>query len=58
MVNRIYDELHKDRPWHDGTEAIWAAEYSKVTPWHYRDGVSIYLAKFDENPDDDFLGQG
>lgn len=57
VADRLYDDLHKDRPWHDGKERIWSKEFSKLTPWHYRDGVMLYLAETDENPDDDFLGQ-
>lgn len=56
VAERMYDELHKDRPWHDGTETVWAEKFSQMTPWHYRDGVSLYLAKTDENPEDRFLG--
>lgn len=26
-----------------------------MTPFHFRDGVSIYLSPVDERPDDDFL---
>lgn len=37
---------------------IWAAEPSRLTPFHFGDGVSLYLAETDEKPTDDFLGQG
>jgi hypothetical protein len=53
----MYDKLHEDRPWHDGTETIWRAEYSSLTPFNYRDGVTIWVSKYDLSPDDDFLGQ-
>lgn len=57
VANRRYDKIHEGREWHDGTETIWAEEFSNLTPWHYRDGVTIYLAETDENPDDDFLDE-
>lgn len=56
-VNAMYDDLHREKPFHDGTERIWTAERSALTPFHYRDGVSIWLSETDLTPDDDFLGQ-
>jgi hypothetical protein len=50
-----YDELHKDLPFHDGTFSNWAPERSSQTPFHYRDGVSLWVANIDLTPDDDFL---
>lgn len=55
--NRKYDRLHEKKPFHDGTETIWAEAYSKLTPFHYRDGVTIWVSRHDLTPDDDFLGQ-
>ena len=59
VVDRLYDDLHESngRVWHDGTETIWAKEFSRLTPWRYRDGVTIWLSKEDHSPGDDFLGQ-
>jgi len=33
----------------------WSEKPSRLTPFHYRDGVTVYLAETDENPDDNFL---
>lgn len=54
-ANRKYDELHKDRPYHDGSETVWSETPTVLTPFHYRDGVTIFLAATELNPDDDFL---
>lgn len=51
----MYQELHKDQEWHDGTFTIWSDKFSKLTPWHYTDGVSIWLAPVDADPEDEFL---
>lgn len=59
-ANRKYDALHKTRTWHDGTfpddPEAWTAERTPDTPFHYRDGVTIYAAPIDVNPHDHFLG--
>lgn len=54
-ANRRYDELHEDRPYHDGSFTRWAKEPSRQTPYHYRDGVSVWVAPVDLSPDDNFL---
>ena len=51
-----YDELHKAAPYHDGTFTKWGRERSKKTPYHYRDGVKIWVADTDLSPHDHFLG--
>lgn len=50
--------MHKEQPFHDGLEQIWSDQPSLLTPFHYRDGVTVYLARTDESPEDDFLDQG
>lgn len=50
----MFHELHKDKPWHDGTYTIRMAEFSLLTPFHYTDGVSIGLGVDDFDPDDKF----
>ena len=54
VAERMYEKLHEDKPWHDGKFQIWGEKYSSITPWHYKDGVTIYLARTNENPDDKF----
>jgi hypothetical protein len=56
-VKRRYAELHKDRPYHDGTRVIWAEKPSRLTPFHFSDGVTFWLSREDLTPDDDFLAQ-
>lgn len=52
-----YEQLHKDVPYHDGTFKSWARERSSSHPYHFRDGVRIWVAPEDLAPDDDFLGR-
>lgn len=54
-ANRRYDEVHQDLPFHDGTFTKWAKESSLATPYHYREGVNVWVADVDWTPDDDFL---
>lgn len=55
-ANRMYDALHKDLPYHDGRFRNWSAEPSNLTPYHYRDGVTVWVATSDRDPHDHFLG--
>lgn len=50
----MYDAKHAEMPFHDGA-GNWAKERSRDFPYHYRDGVTIWVAPVDVNPDDDFL---
>lgn len=54
-AQRRYREIHQDRPYHDGTFTNWTAEPTTGTPYHYLDGVEIYVAEVDINPGDEFL---
>lgn len=56
-ANRRYAMLHEGAPYHDGSFARWAKEPSADFPFHYLDGVTIWLSPVDLTPDDDFLGQ-
>lgn len=51
----LYAEIHQERPFHDGTETLWASQRSRATPYHFSEGVRIYVADVDVNPDDQFL---
>lgn len=55
-ANWEYDEQHKARPFHDGTFTRWSAKQSRRFPYHYRDGVTVWVSTDDLTPDDDFLG--
>lgn len=54
-ANWRYEQLHKDEPFHDGTFKSWARDRSTSHPYHYRDGVRVWVAPLDLSPDDDFL---
>lgn len=55
-ANRRYDDLHKDAPYHDGSFGLWAKERTPDQPFHYKDGVTIWVAATDFTPHDHFLG--
>lgn len=55
-ANRRYAALHEKRPFHDGTFKRWSENATPSTPYHYGDGVTIWAASHDVNPDDNFLG--
>ncbi|KAB2807983.1 hypothetical protein F9L07_25270 [Pimelobacter simplex] len=54
-ANARYDDLHDERPYHDGTFTHWAKDRSAAHPFHARDGVTIWVTTEDLTPDDDFL---
>lgn len=54
-AQRLYDLLHRDAPFHDGTFTRWAKSPSTTYPFHYSDGVNLRLTETDERPGDDFL---
>lgn len=54
-ANRRYDAIHQDRPFHDGKFQAWSDKPSPMTPYHFRDGVTITVAETDLHPDDRFL---
>jgi hypothetical protein len=55
-ANAQYERLHKQLPYHDGTFKSWAAEPSRSHPYRFTDGVTIWVAPVDLDPEDDFLG--
>ena len=56
-AQRLYHLMHKDKPFHDGWFTSWAKEPSRSHPFHFEDGVSIWVSSVDLTPDDNFLGQ-
>lgn len=53
-ADRAYEALHEKRPFHDGTFTSWVAEASRSHPYHFRDGVTVYVADEDAAPWDEF----
>lgn len=51
----LYDEVHDGWAFHDGTFKRWSKDRNARYPYHYRDGVTLWVARDDANPDDDFL---
>lgn len=54
-ANDRYESKHKDRPYHDGSFKSWAKDRSRQHPYHFRDGVTVWVHDVDLSPDDDFL---
>lgn len=54
-ARRRYHDLHEKAAFHDGTFTEWAEKASGEFPYHRDDGVTIWVADRDLNPDDDFL---
>jgi hypothetical protein len=50
----LYAGLHEKQPFHDGTFTRWAEKRSPAFPYHYLDGVTVWVAAVDHNPDDGF----
>lgn len=57
-INALYDEQHKAKPYHDGLFRIWGEKRTPLTPFHYREGVTLWISREDLTPGDDFLRQG
>lgn len=53
-AERAFDKLHEDAPFHDGSFASWAKEWSEEYPYHAKDGMTVYVADTDVNPGDLF----
>lgn len=53
-----YDAIHENAPFHDGTFEHWSEKRDTAHPYHFRDGVTIWLSDTDDTHDDDFLAQG
>jgi hypothetical protein len=54
-ANSRYDKLHKDAPYHDGTFTHWSKERGPAHPFHYRDGVTVWVTQHNLTPDDNWL---
>lgn len=48
-------DLHEALPYHDGQYRNWGKERTASTPYRYDDGVTIWVANYDVDPDDKFL---
>lgn len=44
-IEARYDKIHEELPYHDGTFKVWSAERSERFPYHYRDGVRLWISK-------------
>ncbi len=57
-AKRRWEELHEEKPYHDGTFSVWSEKATERTPFHFQDGVTVWLSQHDLTPDDNFLEQG
>lgn len=53
-ADRAYEALHEKRPFHDGTFTSWSEHASRSHPYHFRDGVTVYVTDEDQAPWDEF----
>lgn len=53
-AKRLFDQLHEEAPFHDGSFKRWAKKASPTTPFHYLDGTVVFLAPAEGNPGDLF----
>lgn len=51
----MYADKHEDAPFHDGTFESWSKDRSASHPFHYGDGVRIWVSREDLTPDDLFI---
>lgn len=54
-AKRLYDLLHEDAPYHNGAFERWRKEPDRDSPFHYWDGVTIWLSPVELAPDDQWL---
>lgn len=54
-ANARYDAEHDDMPYHDGTFKNWGPKRSALFPFERREGVVIWVAPDDIDPDADWL---
>ena len=61
-VNWMLDRKHKGEgshkgigEYHDGTRTSWSHTRSSTHPHHYRDGIRIWVSKYDLTPEADWL---
>lgn len=54
-ADRRYGAKHEKQPFHNGRDVGWSKDSAKHAPYHFREGVRVYVAPFDVNPEDDFL---
>ena len=51
-------KLHEKEPYHDGSFQVWSKTRTPETPYHYDDGVTIWVTDTDHGIGGDFLGEG
>ena len=52
-----YAALHEDMPFHDGSFKSWAKERSDSHPYHFNDGVRLWVSDVDYDPDGTWLSR-
>lgn len=49
-----YDEIHEELPYHDGTFTGWSSKRDKRHPYHYRDGVTLWVSLVEDTTENIF----
>lgn len=53
----LYAELHRERPFHDGSFQRWSENRTPDFPFRFDDGTTVWLSPVDLEPGNDFLGR-
>jgi hypothetical protein len=53
-AKRLFDLLHKDKPYHDGKFLMWAEVPSRLTPFHYADATRFFMSPIELSPWDNW----
>ena len=55
MADRKYGLKHDEQPYHNGRGGNWSKKPTKKAPFHFRDGVRVWVSQYDLTPDYPFL---
>lgn len=55
VADRMYGEKHDEAPYHNGSDAGWSKKSTRKSPFHFRDGVQVWVSEHDLSPDDRFI---
>lgn len=57
-AQRWFEEIHRDKPFHDGSFDRWSEKWSPGFPFHYSDGTTVWISKEELGLGGDFLNRG
>lgn len=58
-AERKWASLHEETPFHNGDFTSWSKDRSDSHPYHFQDGVRLWVSDVDYDPDGSWLsGRG